>query len=63
MLAHIVAGVALPVAVEDQIPMVQASHWGMNGVAVEAVTVQEVGVDMADGIPWMKGAGRTRALE
>jgi hypothetical protein len=38
---HIVVGVALPVAVEDQMRMVQVSgrYQGMNGVAVMAVTV------------------------
>jgi len=41
VLGHIVVGVALLVAVEDQIRMVHASgqHQGMNGVDVVAVMV------------------------
>jgi len=54
-LGHIAVGAPLPVAVEDHMQMVQASgqHQGMNDVDVLAVAVHSVGVDRADGIPWM----------
>lgn len=53
---HSAVGVALPVAVEDQMQMVHASgqHQGMNGVGLMAVAVHWAGVDKADGNPWLK---------
>jgi len=59
---HIVVGVVLPVAVNGQIRMVQASgrHQGMDDVVVVVVTVWQPGVGKADGTK--KVAGRTLAL-